>query len=161
VSANNPSTAGAGRLQHLLPACIVLLLALIVTWLSYTREPADAFLFPRLISSVMVLLAIWNVIRAAAGLARVGEGLSGKTLSNIAPGVGVMLLLVYVGAKALGFYVASFLAYLCVYSMYDPASHRDVKSWLRRLWVTALFMAVIYVLFSLLLKVQTPRGVFF
>jgi len=161
VSASIEPAKNAGRLQHLLPALLVLLLALVVIWLSYTREPAEAFLFPRLISSVMVLLAIWNFVRAAAGLARVGDGLAGKTLLNIAPGVGVMLLLVYLGAKALGFYAASFLAYLCVYSLYDPASHLSVKSWLRRLWVTALFMVVIYVLFNMLLKVQTPRGLFF
>jgi hypothetical protein len=49
-------------------------LAATVTWLSFTREPADAFLFPRIISVVMVLLAAWNFARAALGLARVGAG---------------------------------------------------------------------------------------
>lgn len=161
MSTQSGVQASASRLQHLLPASLILLLALTVTWLSYTREPADAFLFPRLISSVMVLLAIWNFIRAATGLARVGDGLSGKTLLNLAPGVAVMLLLVYFGAKTLGFYAASFLAFVCVYSLYDPASHMALKSWLRRLLVTAVFMAVIYALFTLLLKVQTPRGLLF
>jgi len=43
----------------------------------------------------------------------------------------------------------------------DPASHTDIKSWIKRLLVTSGFMAVIYALFTLLLKVQTPRGLFF
>lgn len=151
----------ANRLQHLLPATLVLALAVTVTWLSYTREPSDAFLFPRLISSVMIILAIWNFLRAFLGLAKVGDGLTSQTVFRIAPGVIVMIALVYFAAKALGFYVASFLAFLCVYSLYDPASHTALSSWVKRLLITAAFMAVIYALFTLLLKVQTPRGLYF
>ncbi len=157
--ASNKATVN--RLQHVLPATLVLLLAITVTWLSYTREPSDAFLFPRLISSVMVFLAMWNFLRAFLGLAKVGDGLSAQTVVRIAPGVIVMLVLVYFAAKALGFYVASFLAFLCVFSLYDPASHTAISSWVKRLLITAAFMAVIYALFTLLLKVQTPRGLYF
>ncbi len=156
-----PGKLVANRLQHLLPATLILLLAITVTWLSYTREPSDAFLFPRLISTVMIVLALWNFLRAFLGLARVGDGLSSQTLFRIMPGVIVMSVLVYFAAKALGFYVASFLAFLCVFSLYDPASHTAVSSWVKRLLITAVFMAVIYALFTLLLKVQTPRGLYF
>jgi len=149
------------RLQHLLPAALVLILAVTVTWLSFTREPSDAFLFPRLISSVMIVLAIWNFIRAFLGLAKVGDGIEGQTVIRILPGIVVMIVLVYFAAKLLGFYVASFLAFLSVYSLYDPASHTAPKSWIKRLIITAMFMTVIYALFSLLLKVQTPRGLYF
>lgn len=150
----------ASRWQHLLPATLVLLLAFTVAWLSYTREPADAFLFPRLISSVMLALALWNFARALLGLARVGDGLSAGTLVRIAPGVVVMAVLVFVAAKGLGFYTASFIAFLCVYSLYDPASHYRPGTWVKRIGITAVFMLVIYALFALLLKVQTPRGMF-
>jgi hypothetical protein len=153
--------ASPNRLQHLLPAILVLILAVTVTWLSYTREPSDAFLFPRLISSVMIVLAVWNFIRAFLGLAKVGDGIEGQTVLRILPGVAVMIVLVYFAAKMLGFYVASFLAFLCVYSLYDPASHTAPRSWIKRLIITAVFMSVIYALFTLLLKVQTPRGLYF
>lgn len=155
------SQASANRLQHLLPATLILILAVVVTWLSYTREPSDAFLFPRLISSVMIVLAVWNFLRAFLGLAKVGDGIEGLTLLRIAPGVIVMLVLIYVAAKMLGFYVASFLAFLCVYSLYDPSSHTAPRTWIKRLIITAVFMVVIYALFTLLLKVQTPRGLYF
>lgn len=151
----------AHRLQHLIPASLILALSATVVWLSYTREPSDAFLFPRLISSVMIVLALWNFIRALSGLARVGTGLPLSTLVSIAPGVLIMLLLVYVAAKMLGFYVACFIAFFCLFSTYDPASHTQVASWIKRFAITAAFMAVIYALFTLLLKVQTPRGLFF
>ena len=155
------SKAWPRRIQHLFPAAMVLMLAAAVTWLSYTREPSDAFLFPRLISSVMIVLAIWNFVRAALGLAKVGDGIEGKTILRILPGVVVMIVLIYFAAKSLGFYVASFLAFLCAYSLYDPASHAAPRSWIKRLIITAVFMAVIYALFTVLLKVQTPRGHYF
>lgn len=155
------SNKAPSRLVHLLPATLVLVLAVIVTWLSYTREPSDAFLFPRLISTVMIVLAVWNFLRALLGLAKVGDGLDSQTVRRVAPGAIVMIVLVYFAAKMLGFYVASYLAFLCVYSLYDPASHTAFRSWIKRLSITAAFMSVIYALFTLLLKVQTPRGLFF
>jgi len=149
------------RVQHLLPATVILVLALTVAWLSFTREPAGAFLFPRMIGSVMLLLAIWNFIRAAIGLARIGDGLSKSATINMLPGVILMAFFILFAAKFFGFYAASFMAFLSVYALYDPASHLSVASWIKRLLVASGFMLVIYGLFTLLLKVQTPRGMFF
>lgn len=150
----------ATRAQHLAPAVAILGVAIVVAWLSFTREPAAAFLFPRLIACVMLLLAIWNAARAALGLARVGTGFTAREARTIAPGVLVMLVYVLFAAKALGFYVASFMAFVILYALYDPAPHTQASSWLRRVAVAAGFMAVIYLLFTVLLKVQTPRGIF-
>lgn len=154
-------SAPISRIQHLIPASAVLLLAIVVAWLSYTREPSAAFLFPRIIGSVMLVLALWNFIRALLGMARVGDGLDVRTIVNVLPGLIVMSLLVYLAARYLGFYCASWLAFLSVYALYDPASHLSGKVWIRRLLVTTGFMAVIYGLFSMLLQVQTPRGILF
>jgi Tripartite tricarboxylate transporter TctB family len=151
----------ASRLQHIIPASIVLLLAAVVAWLSFTQEPAGAFLFPRLISVAFLGLALWNFVRAAMGLARVGGGLSARSLGNIVPGLAVMVLLVALGARGLGFYAGSTLAFLAVYTIYDPAPVTSARDWLKRIAVTLGFMAVIYVLFALVLQVQTPRGLFF
>jgi len=46
-------------------------------------------------------------------------------------------------------------------SLYDPASHRELKSWGKRIIITACFMAVMYGLFAKLLKVYTPREILF
>lgn len=154
-------SAPVSRTQHLIPATIILALAATVAYLSFIREPADAFLFPRMISSVMLLLSLWNFLRALLGMARVGDGLTLKTVVNITPGIVVMSVFVFFAAKFLGFYAASCAAFFCLYSLYDPASHLQASSWLKRLLITVAFMAVIYALFSLLLKVQTPRGLFF
>lgn len=149
------------RLQHIIPGALILALACIVAWLSFTQEPADSFLFPRVVSSVFVVLAIWNFARAAMGYAKVGRGISIETAKNVLPGVAVILIYAFWAAKGLGFYTASTIAFFVLYSLYDPAPLGGVKDWIKRAIVTVLFMLVMYGLFSLLLQVQTPRGINF
>jgi hypothetical protein len=45
-------------------------------------------------------------------------------------------------------------------TIYDPHRYTDPNAWIRRLGISVGFIAVIYVLFALILKVQTPRGIF-
>lgn len=151
----------ASRLQHMVASGVVLLVAAIVTYISFTQQPADAFLFPRLISVFFIILAVWNFIRAVSGIAKVGTGLDLAEFRNILPGLAVMAVFAFFVARALGFYLSSTLAFLLVYSLYDPAPLSDGKAWLKRVIVTVCFMAVMYCLFALLLKVQTPSGILF
>lgn len=151
----------ASRYQHIIPAGIVLLLAGVVTWLSFTQEPAESFLFPRVISVVFIVLAAWNFLRAVTGLAKVGSGLTAEIAKNVLPGLVVMAIFVFWAAKAVGFYVSSTLAFFIIYSLYDPVAMSSGKDWGKRIIITAAFMAVIYCLFALILQVQTPRGIFF
>jgi len=159
-SKGNHDSLEATRLGYLVPALLILMLAGIVTYISYTQEPADAFLFPRLISSVMIVLALWNFIRAASGKSKVGQGVTFRIWLRIIPGILLMAVFIFFAAKYFGFYVASSAAFFLMYSGYDPASHLSINSWLRRIVVTAVFMSIIYALFTLLLKVQTPRGLY-
>ncbi|MDG1425628.1 MAG: tripartite tricarboxylate transporter TctB family protein, partial [Paracoccaceae bacterium] len=46
-------------------------------------------------------------------------------------------------------------------SLYDPGSHTEIRTWVKRLIITAVFMVVMYGLFAKLLKVYTPREIFF
>lgn len=154
-------TTTPNRAQHLVPASAVLALAATVTFLSFTQEPAEAFLFPRIISVVMLGLAAWNFARAALGLARVGTGVSMGAFLNIAPGLAVVAALIFVGLTWLGFYTASFLGFLAIYTIYDPVPLTDGRAWLKRLGVSVGFMAVIWALFSRVLQVQTPAGLLF
>ncbi len=149
----------AGRAQHLILSAIILLTALTVGWLSFTREPAAAFLFPRLISIAFILLAVWNFVRAALGLAKTGGGIDRTTLVNLLPGVVVMAIYILLGARNLGFYAASTITFLVLYSIYDPAPLTSVRDWLKRVAISLAFMAIIYILFALTLQVQTPRGI--
>jgi hypothetical protein len=151
----------ATRFQHLVPSSIVLVTALIVAWLSFTQEPVEAFLFPRAISVAFVLLAMWNFGQAVLTTSQAGGGLDAELLTNIAPGLFIMLAYVFFLARWLGFYTASSLVFVLLYAVYDPVPLARMEAWPKRIAITAGFMIVIYALFALLLKVQTPRGLLF
>ena len=81
--------------------------------------------------------------------------------TNIVPGLVVVAIYVFFAAKALGFYFASTIAFLAIFTIYDPEELSNGKAWLKRVFVTLVFMLVMYGLFAMLLKVQTPRGIWF
>lgn len=149
------------RTQHIVASGVIALVGVSVAYISYTQQPADAFVFPRLISTVFAVLAIWTFGKAILGRTKVGNGLSGEAMRNLAPGLIVTLIYVYWAAKGLGFYTATAIAFFILLSLYDPAPHTQVKSWVKRALITAGFMAVMYGLFAQVLYVFTPREIFF
>ncbi|MEL6959634.1 MAG: tripartite tricarboxylate transporter TctB family protein [Pseudomonadota bacterium] len=149
------------RTQHIIASGLVAAVGIAVAYLSYTQQPAQAFLFPRLISTVFVVLALWTFGKAVLGRTKVGNGLTMAAMRDIVPGLLVALVFVYWAAKGLGFYTASTLAFFILVSLYDPAPHTEIKSWIKRCIITAGFLAVMYGLFALLLNVFTPREIFF
>lgn len=149
------------RSQHILASGIVAAVGVTVAYLSYTQEPAAAFLFPRMISTVFVVLALWTFAKALMGRTKVGNGLDAAALRNILPGLIVALIFAFWAARALGFYTASTITFFILLSLYDPAPHAEAKTWIKRIAITAGFFAVMYGLFALLLNVFTPREIFF
>lgn len=149
------------RSQHIFGSGLVFAVGIWVTWVSYTQQPAEAFLFPRLISTVFVVLAGWTFAKAVMGLSKVGNGITRTMFINMLPGLIVTLIFVFWGAKSLGFYTATTIAFFVLLSIYDPAPHTEPKTWLRRGIITAVFVAVMYGLFAMLLNVYTPKEILF
>lgn len=149
------------RNQHIVASGLIAAVGVSIAYISFTQEPADAFIFPRLISSVFAVLAIWTFVKAILGRTKVGNGISFDAMRNMLPGLIVTIIYVYWAAKALGFYTATAIAFFILLSLYDPAPHSEMKSWGKRLLITAGFMAVMYGLFAQLLNVFTPREIFF
>ncbi len=148
------------RVQHIIASGLIAAVGVCIAYISYTQEPAQAFLFPRLISSVFAVLAIWTFGKAVLGKTKVGNGLNGTALKNMAPGLLVMIVYVFWAAKALGFYTATTITLIILISLYDPAPHTEAKSWIKRGVITAGVMVVLYLLFAQLLYVFTPREIF-
>ena len=149
------------RMQHIIPSGVVAAVAVWVTYISYTQQPAEAFLFPRLIATVFVVLALWTFGKALLGKSRVGDGINWTMMRNIAPGLGVLVVYAFWAAKGLGFYTASGIAFFILLSIYDPAPHSEARSWVRRALITAGFVTVMYGLFALVLNVFTPKEILF
>lgn len=156
-----PAPAVAGRLQQSVAAVIILAVAGWITIVSFDVEDPQPYLFPQLFSGIMIALSLMALLRAARGKNRTGAGVGGRQFLNIAAGLAIMLVYVFALAEWLGFYSAAFLAMLTLYSLYDPQPHRNPRTWAVRLAVTVGFVAVIYAVFALGLKVQTPQGILF
>ena len=149
------------RLQHIVGSGIVATVGIWVAYVSYTQQPTEAFLFPRLIATVFVVLALWTFAKACLGWTKVGNGITVRQFTNLLPGLIIALIYIFWAAKGLGFYTATTIAFFILLSLYDPAPHTALKSWGKRILITAVFMAVMYGLFAKLLKVYTPREIFF
>ncbi len=149
------------RTQHIIASGLIAAVGVTVAYISFTQEPAAAYVFPRLISSVFAILAIWTFVKAVLGRTKVGKGLSGGAIKNMLPGLVILIAYAFWAAKALGFYTATTIAFFMVLTLYDPAPHNDPKTWVKRLLITAGFIAVMYGLFAMLLNVFTPREILF
>jgi hypothetical protein len=147
------------KYQHIIPAGLITLLGLWVAFVSYTQSPVAAFVFPRLVSAVFVVLAVWTFIKALGEVAEQDGGFTRAEIFKIVPGMIVSAVYVFWGTKFFGFYTSTTLAFFILLSLYDPADHRLTKSWVKRVIITAGFMAVMYCLFALLLNVYTPREI--
>lgn len=149
------------RWQHIIPSGLVALVGIWICWVSFTQQPAQAFLFPRLISTVFVALALWTFAKALLGWSRAGDGISRTICINILPGLVVLLIYVFWAAKALGFYTASAIAFFVLLSIYDPNPHSEGRSWIKRVIITVGFVVIMYGLFAQVLNVFTPKEALF
>lgn len=148
------------RNQHIAASGAIAAVGVTVAYVSFTQEPAAAFVFPRLIAVVFAVLAIWTFVKALLGRTKVGQGLSGLEMRNLLPGLVVTLVYAFWAAKELGFYTATALAFFILLTLYDPAPHGEPQTWIKRVLITVGFMAVMYGLFALVLNVFTPREIF-
>jgi len=147
--------------QHILASGFVAAIGVGVAYISYTAQPSQAFIFPRIISTCFAVLAIWTFGKAVMGRTKVGNGLDRTAVLRLGPGLIVALVYVFWAADTLGFYTATALAVFILLTLYDPAPHDEPRSWVRRAIVTAGFVAVMYGLFAMLLNVFTPQEILF
>ena len=135
-----------------------LVLATVLYWLGSSANNPDAFLFPRLISIGMALLSIAILVSTE----RRTTGASRPAPPSFCWITVIPVLLGFFAypwaMETIGFYVTALAAFLFIVSLYapDPYSPRAIA---KRVAVSAAFISVIYAVFALLLRVQTPRGV--
>ena len=128
--------------QHIIPSGVIALVGIWICYVSFTQQPAEAFLFPRIISVAFVALALWTFGKALLGWSKVGDGISAELAKNLAPGLILACVYIFWGAKTLGFYAATTVAVFLLISYYDGKSMTDFRAWTRRILITAVIMAV-------------------
>ena len=150
----------AGRTQQSIAAGIIFALSLWVAYVSFNVGDPQPYLFPRLFSVVMVALAGVALFRALRGANRTGTVMGARQMTRIVPVIVAMLLYVFALIPLLGFYTAAAVSFFAIYTIYDPESHLSPMTWAKRVVITAGFIGLIYVVFALGLRVQTPRALF-
>lgn len=119
-----------------------------------TRAEHQAYAFPNLFVAAMIAFALLWLASSVTGSAAV------KSESSRLPEVawGLIAIAVYLfAAEWLGFLLSSIIVFFVMGVGYDPDGP-TVKGALLTGVYALLFLAVIYGLFNILLKVQTPEG---
>ena len=135
-----------------------LVLAAVLYWLGSSASNPDAFLFPRLISIGMGLLSIAILVSTE----RRTTGTSHPALPSFSWITVIPVLLGFFAypwaMETMGFYLTAFAVFLFIVSLYAPDPYSP-KAIAKRVAVSAAFISVIYAIFALLLRVQTPQGI--
>lgn len=140
--------------RRLAVAVLVALVAGFLFKVSYFQENREAYLFPAVVAAVMLILSLLSLARDAFDLCV--DDFQPFPVERQWPVIVVMLGGVML-IETLGMYTTTFLILLLVSYWYSP------QGGLRRRLVQSVSMAAgfsvtMYVLFSLLLNVQVPRG---
>ena len=144
------------RFQHTILSGFITFVGIGVAYISYTQTPVEAFIFPRVISTAFVILALWDFIRVLWAKTNSNIGTTYSSLLHILPGLTISFLYVFWAIPFLGFYPSTTIAFLSLLALYDSASHTATKTWGKRVIITAGFMIIMYLLFALILQVYTP-----
>jgi len=108
-------------------------------------------LFPKIISSSMLLLAILSLIYF---FVEKKENLTELNIKKLYPYLISILIFVLLGQN-FGFYFL--LTVLFVINCFVYSKKRNLRTSIEILITTSIFVPLIYLLFSVMLKVQVPR----
>lgn len=140
--------------RRLLVALMIALLAAFIFQVSFFQDNREAYLFPAVIAGVMLVLSLISLARESLDLCV--DDYQPFPFERQWP----VLLMMAGGVAAietLGMYTTAFLILLLVTYWYSPQQDTR-RRLLSSLAMAAGFSAAMYVLFSLLLNVQVPRG---
>ena len=117
--------------------------------------------FPRVVAVAMILLAVALAVQAWRAVPEGADrdGVESPPWGKILPGLLVLIAYLLL-AERLGFFLASLLAFFGLAVLYTPG-RLGVAKLARTAAVATGFMAVLYLLFVVLLRVQFPRGLWF
>lgn len=123
-------------------------------WASLTPENTDAYVFPILWATVMLLIAILLLLQAGRPVAASTQGtLPWRRLLPILVITGVYLTCF----ETVGFYVSAWLAFFALTSQFGKR-REGWRPQLQHLGISLAFVGGLYGLFTGLLAVQAPRG---
>lgn len=142
---------------YYIPNLILTVTTLALFYVSFFVGDAENYLFPRLIVGSMVLLTLLSWFENDSDTVK-----NNKYSNALLPGLGICIAYVLM-INFIGFYVGSWLTFFAIIMTYKSQS--DTKNFRRtllvKLGISTIFILVLYLLFTKILHVRMPEGVFF
>ncbi len=133
---------------------LVTLVSAFLVYASFVLGNSEDYLFPRLISAMIAVLSLMLWIEK-------GDADKSTNFKDLMPGIAIATAFILL-LKILGFYLASMIVFFSLVMYYSkPSESKDFwRVLLIKLGITIVFTMTLYGLFTLLLQVRTPEGLF-
>jgi len=140
------------NIKNIVSVLVAISLSILLVVASFSGGHSEAYLFPRIITSIMLVLSLLLLIQHFYGK---NHPIKTINIAKLAPFFILIIIFILLGEN-LGFYLCASLMFLTICYFYYP-ERKNMKKILFFLLICALFMTAIYFLFTFLLKVQVPR----
>ena len=142
------------KINNLISLICILFISILLAYASFTggsENSSEAYLFPKLITFVMIILSSFSLIFYFLNKSFSVAEVDIKKLSIYL----ISLILFVFFGEIVGFYFFAVLLFFI--NSYYYSEDKNIKKIIQNMIVTFIFMLFIYFLFSIMLKVQVPR----
>ena len=142
------------KINNLTSLISILIISISLGYVSFTggvETTKEAYLFPKLITTVMIILSTFSLIIYFLNKTK---SFSEINIQKLSVYLISLILFIFLG-ETIGFYFLAILIFLI--NSYYYSESKNLKRFIQNIVITILFMAFIYLLFSVMLKVQVPR----
>ena len=142
------------KINNLISLICILFISILLAYASFTggsENSSEAYLFPKLITFVMIILSSFSLIFYFLNKSFSFVEVDIKKLSIYL----ISLILFVFFGEIVGFYFFAILLFFI--NSYYYSEDKNIKKIIQNMIVTFIFMLFIYFLFSIMLKVQVPR----
>mgnify|MGYP001110695304 FL=1 len=142
------------KINNLISLICILFISILLAYASFTggsENSSEAYLFPKLITFVMIILSSFSLIFYFLNKSFSVAEVDIKKLSIYL----ISLILFIFFGEIVGFYFFALLLFFI--NSYYYSEDKNIKKIIQNMIVTFIFMLFIYFLFSIMLKVQVPR----
>ena len=140
------------NIKNIASVLVAISLSILLVVASFSGGNSEAYLFPRIITSIMLFLSLLLLIQHFYEKNHLIKKIN---IAKLTPFFILIIIFILLGEN-LGFYLCASLMFLTICYFYYPEK-KDMKKILFFLLIGATFMMAIYFLFTFLLKVQVPR----
>jgi len=140
------------NIKNIASVLVAISLSILLVVASFSGGHPEAYFFPRIITSIMLLLSLLLLIQH---FYEKNHPIKKINIAKLTPFFTLIIIFILLGEN-LGFYLCASLMFLTICYFYYPEK-KDMKKVLFFLVIGAAFMMAIYFLFTFLLKVQVPR----